>query len=122
MTLLVFHELIGKTFTEVDSSTGDLFFENTDECFKFYHQQDCCESVGIESIDGVLADLVGSPILMAEEVSSDPVYCEGHPQTNRDGSETWSFYKFATAKGHVTVRWYGTSNGYYSERVDFERF
>lgn len=83
--------------------------------FIFYHAQECCESVAIEDVVGDLSDLVGAPILVAEEVSSD------NPEGERDeyGYRTWTFYRFATVKGTVTVRWLGESNGYYSESVDF---
>lgn len=86
-------------------------------CFRLYHQQDCCESVTIEDVCGDLRDLVGSPILLAEEATSgeNP---EGVTKEWQD-SFTWTFYRLATVKGYVTIRWYGESNGYYSESVDF---
>jgi hypothetical protein len=80
--------------------------------FLLHHHQDCCENVCIEDIAGDVEDLVGSPILMAEEATS---VAEVEHE-----SGTWTFYKFATNKGYVTIRWLGTSNGYYSESVDFE--
>ena len=82
--------------------------------FRMTHHQDCCESVEIEDIAGDVNDLVGMPILQAEEVSS-----EG-PDT--EGSATWTFYKLSTINGSVTLRWLGTSNGYYSESVSFEEW
>lgn len=91
--------------------------------FRLYHSQDCCESVRIEDINGNLEDLVGSPLIIAEEWSNSQEDPEGVTviATHCDDSFTWTFYRFATIKGYVTIRWYGESNGYYSESVDFER-
>jgi hypothetical protein len=50
----------------------------------------------------------------AEEVSN----YEG--EDTGDESYTWTFYRFRTLKGSVSVRWYGSSNGYYSESVSVD--
>ena len=113
-------DMRGKVFTRVTGGVGDgeLVFENATERFGFFHQQDCCEHVSIEDVCGDLQDLVGEPLLLAEEVSGEtPV------DLNEEDHEsvTWTFYKFATRKGYVDVRWLGESNGYYSEGVSLGR-
>ena len=63
----------------------------------------------------VRVTIVGEPLLVADEVSGEtPVGFEDEYHE----SVTWTFYKFATRKGYVDVRWLGESNGYYSESVD----
>lgn len=112
-------QLLGKTLTNV-SRNGDeeiVFETDTGEKYRMFHDQDCCECVEIKSLDGDLQDLVGSPILMAEEATSDALLPNEVPAE----SQTWTFYKLATQKGYVTISWLGVSNGCYSERVDFER-
>ena len=115
--------LLGKTFETVQNAGDEeLIFRTADgEVFKFYHEQDCCENVQINDIAGDLDDLIGSPILQAEEVSSAGLADTCGDTDSWDDSCTWTFYKFATIKGSVTVRWLGTSNGYYSEGVSFCR-
>lgn len=113
----VFSKMIGKIMAEVVESGFDgdelRFVEvETGKCHRFYHPQSCCESVSIEDICGDLNDLVGSPILVAEEISSEF-------KESSSGDEQWTFYKFSTIKGSVTVRWYGSSNGYYSTSVNY---
>jgi len=111
------NDMVGKVFTSVTQDGYEMVFENATERFRFLHWQDCCESVYIESIVGDLSDLEGEPLLIAEEVSGEI------PEPKEDEyieSRTWTFYKFATRKGYVDVRWLGESNGYYSESVDLE--
>lgn len=106
-------EMIGKTFSSVENRR-DLelhFVANNGDRFVFYHEQSCCESVAIEDIVGSLDDLVGSPLLEAEESG-------GITEDGEYGTYTWTYYKFGTIKGHVNIRWFGESNGYYSEYVD----
>lgn len=112
------NEMIGLTFTRVRTNEhrDELYFECADGTqFRFYHDQGCCESVSIEEIIGDLSDVENSPLLMAEEVVSSQEEPENYE------SCTWTFYKFATVKGYVTVRWLGTSNGYYGEGVTLQK-
>jgi len=71
-------------------------------------------------INGDLEDLIGSEILLAEEVTNENENPEGVEVPKYQESFTWTFYKLSTIKGSVTIRWYGESNGYYSESVTFE--
>ena len=112
--------LVGKTLVAVEDCVEEsfsiMFVTDSGERFKLYHEQDCCESVFVEDVCGDISDLTGSPIVVAEEVSSD--YSDTELE-NRDYSYTWTFYKIDTQKGGVTIRWFGSSNGYYSERASF---
>ena len=119
-------DLLGKTLTAIDVLRGcdDDWSKGRDmivfTCgdgsrYLMYHYQDCCEEVVIKDITGDPATLIGSPLVMAEEVSSER-------REVQNGTETWTFYKFANEAGHyVTISWLGESNGYYSETVDFGR-
>lgn len=110
-----FSTLMGKVITEIrglEKDGEEVTFKCIDgSSFSMYHDQECCESVAIDDVCGDVADLLNTPILVAEETSR-----EGNPEC---GSSTWTFYKLATIKGSVDIRWYGESNGYYSEGVSF---
>jgi len=109
-----FDTLKGLTLQEVsvDDENKVIKFKATcGRTFIMEHVQDCCEHVYVESIVGDLKDLIGHEITLAEESSN--------AQNTEYGHETWTFYKLATIKGYVDIRWCGESNGYYSEEVSF---
>lgn len=116
--------LIGQTFESVKEKDGEevLFTRADGTGFRMYHAQSCCESVSIAEIVGDLSDLAGTPILSAEESSSEdePEHKATDCGDYECESHTWTFYRFATAKGPVVIRWHGSSYGYYGETVDIE--
>lgn len=114
MSYVNFEVLKGLTLVKVDvSDTMINFVADTGEVFEMYHEQNCCEDVYVESIVGDIEDLIGEEILVAEESSN----VDMPALSDYAESFTWTFYKLATRKGYVDIRWYGSSNGYYSESV-----
>ena len=116
-----FSELQGQTLAFISpAKKGDReikFITTEGTRYSLSHSQDCCECVEVEDVEGDVTDLIGSPITLAEESTSSEEI-PGHGIEYAD-SFTWTFYRLATTKGFVVIRWLGESNGYYSESVDF---
>tara|TARA_R110001606_G_scaffold97047_2_gene214517 strand:- start:55 stop:498 length:444 start_codon:yes stop_codon:yes gene_type:complete len=120
-----FKELQGRMLSKIVYNEDDeIHFHLTDTHYvSMHHDQDCCECVYIEDIVGDLDDLIGTTLLLVEEVNNyepDDVVRIPEDHASWDDSETWTYYRFSTEKGDVSIRWYGSSNGYYSESVDIE--
>lgn len=119
-------QLVGKTLTDIiheDEIYEDrLYFRDSEgNVYVMLHNQDCCECVGIEDIYGDFDDLLNTPILVADERLSSLGDDDFVHKYDNEDSATWTFYTLRTIKGTVDIRWYGSSNGYYSESVDFYR-
>lgn len=120
--MTAFSDLVGQTLACVERSAAldgndCITFGTVDgKVYEMTHFQDCCEDVRIEDVCGDLQDLVGTPILVAEERTSDK---ENETDVlSREG--TYTFYTLRTIKGSVDIRFYGCSD-YYSEEVDFHQ-
>lgn len=115
-----FSDLVGKTIKAIKITQNKECIEFAcDDGFTYrlmYHQ-DCCAHCSIEDICGDLEDLLGHPLLVAEKVTNRNETPSGGPEPEIYESYTWTFYKLDTIKGGVTIRWYGESNGYYSEEA-----
>jgi hypothetical protein len=115
-------DVIGKKIIEVTGGrVGDesftLMFEDGTG-ITFCHDQDCCEHVSIDDVEGDIKGMAGQTLLKCSYTTS----VNEDPQSDWDDSWTWTFYHFATCNGYVDMKWYGTSNGCYSERVDVKLY
>lgn len=114
-----FEELKGLTIASITGAKkGSNEINITTLCgrkFRIDHQQDCCESVEVEDVCGHVIDLINAPLMVAEEATNSE---DDFGYKSLDDSFTWTFYRLATVIGYVTIRWLGTSNGYYSESVN----
>jgi len=87
--------------------------------FLMFHDQDCCEQVVVESICGEVDKALGEEITEAVEHSnSDKPSLEEYTDEENGDSWTWTYYTIRTQSETIVIRWYGTSNGYYSESVE----
>jgi len=115
-----FKDLVGKILVAIEGaeeSSEEIIFTDSDGVkYIMFHSQDCCEDVQVDSIVGNISDLLNTPITLAEEKTDS----ENGKIDDFDESFTWTFYTLATVKGYVDIRWYGSSNGYYSEDVTFK--
>ena len=116
-----FSDLLGKTIVDIfgasEGSEAIAIICADGSKYLMYHEQDCCESVDVNDICGDIACLLNTPLTKAEEV------VESHhwEDEDEDDSYTWTFYHLGTVKGYVTIRWHGSSNGYYSESVSLAK-
>ena len=111
-----FSVLVGQTLKEiqVDGDERITFTTQEGQTYVMYHEEICCESVHLTDIPDNWNDFIGTPILSASEDSNYSVI-----DSDSDDDEEWTFYNLRTIRGSATIRWYGSSNGYYSTSVSF---
>lgn len=123
---VAFETLKGRTITAIEGlekGSARVVFTCADGAqFEMEHDQSCCECVDLEDIVGDVADLIGAEVVDASERSCSKGDADAEPSPETDyesDSWTWTFYVIQTTRGAVTLRWFGSSNGYYGEDVSF---
>jgi hypothetical protein len=116
-----FFELKGKTLTSIEGTSPDsdevILVCDDETRYRMFHNQQCCEEVCLLDVCGDLNDVIGRPIELADEAKSDTV----DPSEKKRSYAEWTFYRLATVKGYVTMRWFGATDSSYSLDVEFEK-
>jgi hypothetical protein len=115
MEEIEFGVLAGLTLEEINNSGDKITLKASGRTFLMWHEQDCCEDVSVESIKGNVERAISEKIIDATENSNSTEPKMG----DWDESWTWTYYTIRTQSETIVIRWYGRSNGYYSERVRF---
>ena len=115
------------TFIDIDEERNEILLTTeTGNVILIHHNQDCCESVIIESIDGEAKRLIGGFVdltIEVEEGEGEVEYeCERPEASDRKLYEHWTRTTLTFTANNETLisRWVGESNGYYSESVDID--
>lgn len=107
-----FSDLTGRVLIRVDWRDDEVVFYCLDGSrWRMYHSRRCCETVYLEDVVGDRDDMHGLVVSASEESRE----VEGDPDAS------WTFYTLQTERGCCVLRWYGSSNGYYSTDATFER-
>lgn len=115
-----FEDIKGMVFESVTlDSDLRVIFKPKSEDFQIvlYHSPDCCETVNIDDVCGDLHDLEDTEILSAIRTHMDLTPSDPGADIRHDQEDNY-YFKIDTAKGSVTIRWYGSSNGWYSTEVE----
>lgn len=118
-----FSSIVGLTFSSIkisyDKDRIDFIAIDGSE-YSMFHYQDCCESVYLTDTYENISELCNQKILQAYETSSKPTEDEMKKLELYDGdTNEFTFYTISTFAFSITLRWLGTSNGYYSTSVSF---
>jgi hypothetical protein len=105
--------LVGEVLTHVDDCDDEILLTTeSGRRIIIKHEQDCCESVHIEGIEGEWHTLIGKVIVEAKnEIASNDCGECGESCTHTE-------LTFKVDDATVISRWIGSSNGYYSEAVE----
>jgi ribulose bisphosphate carboxylase small subunit len=83
----------------------------------FWHDQECCEDVHLLEYDDIQAEELVGGLLISVECESTGLGLSELDKKDLQ-SATWTFYRIRTTKQDITLRFLGSSNGYYSEDVE----
>lgn len=127
MNTMELQELIGTKIIDVTLFDYDNFTEEDGEYIInllgiktdkgnmfFYYWEDVGNNVHLEDGFEDLRKMIGEQILKAEVV----INREDEPLDEWDESHTWTYYKISSLNYDCTLRFYGSSNGCYSESVN----
>jgi hypothetical protein len=112
-------DIIGKTVVNVVQTEDKILMIFSDgDVGKFYHESEYGESVHINDVSGDWSDLIGNPLLEADEQINDRVKVIDPGGYNDGGIGIQTFYTFRGIGGSVNVKWYGETSGRYPVLVD----
>lgn len=104
--------LVGEVLThvDVDETAGEILLTTkSGRQFMLHHEQDCCESVTIKSTEGDWKKLLHKKL--------KEVKWEEEGDSTDYGTCTRTDITFIVNRHTVVSKWFGESNGYYSESV-----